>query len=110
MLLVSIAYYHIPSKKLLVKIGRNRHSFLLFSFLFLFLFYFQFIFIFSILRTLGLGLEVIGHAATSVTSDGVVTTLITRFKRRKLKVLEQSNVIQHGYHMLASYLTHSHLG
>ena len=38
---------------------------------------------FSIFRTLGLGLEVIGHTVTSVTSDGVVTTLITGLKRRK---------------------------
>jgi len=58
-----------------VKIVKSGLSFLLFSF--------QFIFIFSIFRTLGLGLEVIGHAVTSVTSDGVITTLIIRLKRRK---------------------------
>ena len=48
-----------------------------------FLFYFQFIFHFSIFRILGLGLEVISHTVTSVTSDGVVTTLIMELKRRK---------------------------
>jgi len=56
---------------------------LVFLFSFSFLFYFQFIFNFSIFRTLGLGSEVIGHTVTSVTSDGVVTTLITELKRRK---------------------------
>jgi len=55
---------------------------------FYFILFFFFIFIlnilhFSIFRTLVLGLEVIGHTVTSVTSDGVVTTLITRLERRK---------------------------
>ena len=36
---------------------------------------------FSIFRTLGLGLEVICHTVTSVTSDGVITTLITELKK-----------------------------
>ena len=40
------------------------------------------ILIFIFFRNQGLGLEVIGHTVTSVTSDGVVTTLITRLKRR----------------------------
>ena len=52
---------------------------------FLFLFYFLLIYFFhlSIFRTLGLGLEVIGHTVTSVTSNGGVTTLIIGLKRRK---------------------------
>jgi len=50
---------------------------------FLILFFFQFIFYFSIFRTLGLGLEVIGHTITSVTSDGVITALITGLERRE---------------------------
>ena len=81
------------------------------SFYFLSHFYFLFdlFFIFSIFRTLGLGLEVIGHTVTSVTSDGMVTTLITRLERRESKVLEQNDVIQHGHHMLALYLIHGHL-
>ena len=49
-----------------------------FSFHFL-LIYFHF----SIFRTLGLGLEVIIHTVTSVTSDGVVTTLIMELEKRK---------------------------
>ena len=55
------------------------------SFYFLSHFYFLFnlFFIFSIFRTLGLGLEVIGHTVTSVTSDGVVTTLIMGLEIRK---------------------------
>ena len=38
-------------------------------------------FIFSIFRTLGLGLGVICHTVTSVTSDSVVTALITKLER-----------------------------
>jgi len=55
------------------------------SFYFLSYFYFIFdlSFIFSIFRTLGLGLEVICHTVTSVTSDGMVTTLIMGLKRRE---------------------------
>ena len=52
-------------------------------FIFLFYFIFDLFLIFSIFRTLGLGLEVISHIVTSVTSDGVVTTLITGLERRK---------------------------
>jgi len=55
--------------------------------LFYFIFYFLFFILFSIIlhvsifRTLRLGLEVISH---TVTSDGVVTTLIIGLKRKKL--------------------------
>ena len=54
------------------------------SFYFLSHFYFIFylFFIFSIFKTLRLGVEVIGHTVISVTSDSVVTTLITELKRR----------------------------
>ena len=79
----------------------------LFIFFLIFIFFSIFFFQFSIFRTQGLGLEVIGH---TVTSDGMVTTLITGLKRREQKVLEQNDVIQHGHHMLASCLTHGHLG
>ena len=50
---------------------------------FLILFFFRFIFHFSIFKTLGLELEVICHTVTSVTSDGVVTALITGLERRE---------------------------
>ena len=56
----------------------------LFHVLFLFLFYiFILHFLIIIFRTLGIGLGVIGHTVTSVTSDGVVTILITELERRK---------------------------
>ena len=50
---------------------------------FLFFHLFLIILHFSIFRTLGLELEVIGHTVISVTSDGMVTTLITGLERRK---------------------------
>ena len=63
----------------------NELSCFLFSFYFLSHFYFIFnlFFIFLFLETLGLGLEVIGHTVTSVTFDGMVTTLIIGLKKRK---------------------------
>jgi len=48
-----------------------------------FYFIFDLFLIFPIFRALGLGLEVINHTVTLVTSDGIVTTLITGLKRRK---------------------------
>jgi len=64
-----------------VKIAESRLSFSLssYSHFHFFLIYFHF----SIFRTLGSGLEVICHTVTSVTSDSMITTLITRLKRRK---------------------------
>ena len=59
----------------------NRLQFIYFYFLF-FIFISIILYV-SIFRTLGLGLEVIGHTVTSVTSDGIVTTLITGLKRKK---------------------------
>ena len=55
------------------------------DFILFFIFHFHFLFLliilyFSIFRTLGLGLEVIGH---TVTLDGVVTTLIMGHKKKK---------------------------
>ena len=58
-------------------------DFNLFYFLSSFSFSFQLFYIFLFFRTLGLGLEVIGYTVTSVTFDGVVTTLITGLKRKK---------------------------
>ena len=62
-----------------------------------FYFLFDLFFIFSIFRTMGLGLEVICHTVTLVTSDSIVTTLIMKLKKRKQKVLEQNDIIQHGH-------------
>ena len=71
---------------------------------------FSIILYFSIFRTLGLGLKVTGHTVTSVTFDGVVTTVIIELERKKQKVLEQSNIIQHGHHILISCFIYGHLG
>jgi len=48
-----------------------------------FIFFSSYFSFFSIFRTLGLGLEVIGHTVILVTLNGVVTTLVTGLKRRK---------------------------
>ena len=96
-----------PSVK--INVSRLKNIDFIFFFI-LILFFFQFIFHFSIFRTLGLGLEVIGHTITSVTSDGMVTALIIELERREQKVLEQNVIIQHGHHILVSCLTHGHLG
>ena len=78
-------------------------------FYFLFSFYFIFIFIFSIFRTnSGQGLSVTLSHQSQV--DGIIIRLITRLRRMKQKVLEQSDVMQHGQHMLASCYTHGYLG
>jgi len=60
---------------MIVKITENGLSF--------FYFLSHLFFIVSIFRTLGFGLKVICHTVTSVTSDGVVTTLIMELKRRE---------------------------
>ena len=64
-----------------VRKQNNRLQFILFYF-FIFI-SFSIILHFSIFRTLRLGVEVIGHTVTSVTFDGMVTTLITGYERRK---------------------------
>jgi len=58
-------------------------DFVPFYFLSHFYFIFYLVFIFSIFRTLGLGLKVICHSVTSVTSDSVIPTLIIELKRKK---------------------------
>ena len=60
------------------KVSRLKNIDLVFS-----LFSFSFYFLFSIFRTLGLGLEVIGHMVIPVTTDSIITTLIMELKRRK---------------------------
>ena len=78
----------------------------------LFIFYFTFLFFsrsFSIFRTAQVRVYQ-SHCHISHKFNGVVTRLITRLGRRKQKRLEQSDVIQHGQHMLASCHTHGTLG
>ena len=73
------------------------------------LFYFSFSFlIFYFQNNLGQGLSVMLSHQSQI--DGVVTRLITGLGRMKQKVLEQSDIIQHGQHMLASCYTHGCLG
>ena len=60
----------------------EEYGFSFFFIFFLILFSFQFIFHFSIFKTLELGLEVICPTVTLVTSDGVVTVLITGLDKR----------------------------
>ena len=70
------------------------------------LFYFSFLFYFQ--NNSGQGLSVTLSHQSQI--DGEVTRLITRLERMEQKVLEQSDVIQYGQHMLASCYTHDHLG
>ena len=80
----------------------------IFSFHFILLyFYFYFLF-FYFQNNLGQGLSVTLSHQSQI--DGIVTRLIIGLGRMKQKVLEQSDVIQHGQHMLASCYTHGHLG
>ena len=79
--LTYLLYSQIMHKLLIVKIEEYG-----LSFFFIFFLYFIFLsiyFYFSIFRTLGLGLEVICHTVTPVTSDDMVTTLIIGLKRKK---------------------------
>ena len=76
-------------------------------FLSYFYFYFYLFFIFSILRTLGLGLEMINHISHIWWYSHNID------HRTWEKVVEgsrTSDVIQHGYHMLTSCTTHGCLG
>ena len=83
-------------------------DFILFSLFIFILLFFSFSFSFFYFQNNpGQGLSVtLSHQSQL---DGVVTRLIMGYKRRKQKVLEQSDVIQHGQHMLASCYTHGHL-
>ena len=79
-----------------------------FYFYFLLFFFFFFLLFFYFQNNSGQGLSVTLSHQSQV--EGVVTRLITGLERMKQKVLEQSNVIQHGQHMLASCYTHGCLG
>ena len=81
---------------------------ILFSLFILFYFYFIFLLIFYFQNNLGQGLSVTLSHQSQI--NGEVTRLITGLGRMKQKVLEQSDIIQYGQHMLASCYTHGHLG
>jgi len=74
------AYYCLPVDSCVRKQNNELQFVLLY---FIFYFFILIILHFSIFRTMGLGLEVIGHTVTSVTSDGMVTTLITGLERKE---------------------------
>ena len=101
-----------PAKKLAFKgarlfLSRSLTRDLIFSFISYFI-SFSFLFFFYFQSSSGQGLSVtLSHQSQL---DGIVTRLITGYKKRKQKVLEQSDIIQHGQHMLASCYTHGHLG
>ena len=100
--------FHIDSLlRAFVKIVDGRLRLFLFS-LFHFIFLCLLISIFYFQNNLDQGLSVtLSHQSQF---DGIVTRLITRLRRREQKVLEQSDVIQYGQHMLASCFTHGRLG
>ena len=82
---------------------------ILFSLFILFYFLcFLFFFFFYLQNNSGQGLSVTPSHQSQI--DGVVTRLIMRSGKRRQKVLEQSDIIQHGQHMLASCNTHGTLG
>ena len=104
--LLKSAYYKCHSGEC-VKIVDSGLYFI-FSFHFILFFFSFFFLIFYFQNNSGQGLSVTLSHQSQV--DGIVTRLITGLGRMKQKVLEQSDVIQHGQHMLASCYTHGHLG
>ena len=100
--IIEILLTNLVSRSLMV-------DFILFSFFIFILLFFSFSFSFFYFQNnLGQGSSVtLSHQSPS---NSVVTRLITGLRRMKQKELEQSDVMQHGYHMLASCITHGHLG
>ena len=91
----------------IVKIIDNGLNFY-FCFLFYFLLFFSFLLFFYFQNNSGQGLSVtLSHQSQL---DGIVMRLIMELRRIKQKELEQSDIIQHRHYMLASYITHGHLG
>ena len=76
--------------------------------LFYFSFLFSFCFTFLFLEQLGLGL--ISHAVTSVTTQWHSHKTDHKTWENLVEDSRTDNVIQHGYHMLASWTIHGCLG
>ena len=95
------------SDKITIKIIDGRLYFIS-SFHFILLFFSFSFLIFYFQNNSGQGLSVTLLHQSQI--DSIVTRLITGLGKRKQKVLEQSDVIQHGQHMLTSCYTHGHLG
>ena len=93
----------------IVKIKESGLNLFYLSFIFLFIFIFLSIyFYFLFLEQLGLGL--IGHAVTSVTTWWHSHKTDHRTRKNSAKDSRTNNIIQHGHHMLALWTTHGCLG
>ena len=75
-----------------------------------FYFYFYILFYFIFLEQLGLGLEVIGHTVTSVTTWWYSHNIDHETWKNGVEVSRTNDVIQYESHMLTSCSTHGHLG
>ena len=83
------------------------------DFIFIFLLFFYFIlfyFHFLFLEQLGLGLEVIGHTVTSVTTWWCGHNIDHETWKDGVEGSRTNDVIQYRPHMLTSCSTHGHLG
>jgi len=80
---VELEHITVENRLLLGFVRKQNNGLQLILFSFFIFILFSIILHLSIFRTLGLGLEVIGYTVTSVTFDGVVTTLITGLKKKK---------------------------
>jgi len=88
---------------------QDRWRWTLFYFSFFILFYFSFLFfLFLFLEQLGLGL--IGHTVTSVTSWWQSHKTNHETWENLVEDSRTNDVIQHGHHMLTSWTTHGCLG
>jgi len=89
-----------------VKIEESRLD--LFYFYFYFYFSFDLFFYFLFLKQLGLGL--IGHTVTSVTTWWHSHKTDHETWENLVEDLRTNDIIQYGHHMLTSWTTHSGLG
>jgi len=87
---------------------RGRWTLFYFRFPFFILLFFSFSFKFLFLEQLGLGF--ISHAVTSVTNWWHNHKTNHEMWEKEVEGSRTSDVIQHGHHMLASCITHGHLG
>jgi len=79
-----VVNYLVYWKEFIAKSIRVQNNGLYFILFYFFHFHFHLIILhFSIFRTMGLGLEVISHTVTPVTSNGMIITLIMELKKRE---------------------------
>ena len=106
MFLLQFKTYRVKSGKKLSRL--KKLDLIYFIFLFTFYFIFNLFFHFLFLEQLGLGL--IGHAVTSVTTRWCSHKTDHKTWEKEVESSKTSDVIQHGQHMLTSCSTHGHLG